>query len=64
MKLKDYLAWKNVKAHIWAVAVGLPTSGVYSWLKGTVPNIYNIRRIQKATDGAVGPDDWGNQSDT
>jgi predicted transcriptional regulator len=63
MKLIDYLALKGAKAHIWAVAVGLPISGVYSWLKGTVPNIHNIRKIQKATDGAVGPDDWGNQND-
>ena len=61
MKLKVYLDLKDVKANVWAKDVGLPVSDVYAWLAGTIPNIHNIRKIQKATDGAVGPDDWGNE---
>ncbi len=60
MRLKEFLELKNIKPYIWAKEVGLPVSGVYAWLTGTRPTITNIMLIQKATDGAVRPEDWVN----
>lgn len=60
MKLREYLDLKKVKPYLWAQEVGLPISGVYSWLAGTKPTIDNIMEIKRATAGAVGPEDWAN----
>ena len=59
MKLREYLELKKVRPTDWAKAVGLPRSGVYAWLAGTIrPNIKNVMAIKTATGNAVGPEDW------
>lgn len=59
MRLREYLELKKVRPYLWAKEVGLPQSGVYAWLAGTIrPNIHNIMQIKSATGGAVGPEDW------
>jgi len=58
MKLNTYLKLKGIKANKWAKEVGLPISGVYAWLKDTTPTLTNIMEIKRATEGAVGPEDW------
>lgn len=61
MKLREYLELKKVRPYLWAKEVGLPSSGVYAWLAGTIrPNIQNIMLIKSVTGGAVGPEDWLN----
>jgi hypothetical protein len=61
MRLREYLELKKVRPTDWAKQVGLPRSGVYAWLAGTIrPNIKNVMAIQTATDGAVRPEDWIN----
>lgn len=58
MKLREYLELIKTRPSVWARSVGLPPSGVDCWIKGTTPTIKNIFKIQKATEGAVRPDDW------
>ncbi|MFA4826498.1 MAG: hypothetical protein WC593_15215 [Methanoregula sp.] len=59
MRLREYLKLKNVKANRWAETENFPVSMVYAWLGGTTPRIENIIKIKEATQGAVGPEDWG-----
>jgi len=65
MKLQTYLDLIKTKPYLWADAMGFARTLVYSWLraeKPALPNIDTIHLIRRLTDGAVGPDDWGNPS--
>ena len=61
MRLSEYLELRKIRPYDWVKETGLPQSGVYAWLAGTIrPNIKNIMKIKTATNGAVGPEDWLN----
>lgn len=63
MKLKEFLDLKGIRPYKWADENQLNRSRVYEWLTGEVtPTLDYIMKIKKATNGAVGPDDWDKEA--
>jgi hypothetical protein len=58
MKLKDYLLMIKVPPYKWAQEHSFSQGAIYSWLRGIIPDLRTILKIQRITKGDVRPDDW------
>ena len=59
MKLRDYLKLIDKRPYQWAMDVGLPISSVWRAFKNIgFPSHETIKSIEKASNGAVRPEDW------
>lgn len=60
MKLKTYIEDEaKLPYHVWADKFKYCQASVYAWIKGIrKPNLANLRRLMKDTNGMVGPGDF------
>lgn len=58
MTLKEYLAQEAMPALRFAKRAGVDSSTIDRLLAGQMPRIDTIKRIEQATGGAVGFEDW------
>jgi DNA-binding transcriptional regulator YdaS (Cro superfamily) len=59
MRLGAYLELTNISQVAFAATVALRQASISRYISGTqIPSARTARKIQSATQGAVGPGDW------
>lgn len=58
MTLSEYLRRKGIAHRDLADAIGVIPFSVYRYARGRMPNADIMRKIWKATNGSVEPNDW------
>lgn len=58
MTLQDYMKKRGLNARQFAALVGVNTSTVWRWLRGTIPSPHQMQRIGDVTKNRVKPGDF------
>jgi len=58
MQLRQYLEERNLPVAVFAARLKVNASSVYRYMSGRVPTTEILRRIQRATDDEVTPNDF------